>query len=211
MSLTRYTQNTAERAFPVTEARIMSPALPPLPRTSPNTPLVAGLSLLAGCFLGLALARERFYHSIKTGEQLENDAGLRVLGFLSIIESWRAMVRSRLAFDLRDFSLSWTRKECLVWIFDKRRRGAAEMLAGLDDSVESRSGKVIGITSPRDGDGKTTLAFNLAWSIALSAKCSMRCRQVTTQWRDQPSPLTLSRFIARRIENVRLRLVVRLI
>jgi succinoglycan biosynthesis transport protein ExoP len=68
LSLTRYTQNTAERAFPVTEARIMSPALPPLTRTSPNTPLVVGLSLLAGCFLGvaLALARERFDHSIRT-------------------------------------------------------------------------------------------------------------------------------------------------
>jgi uncharacterized protein involved in exopolysaccharide biosynthesis len=52
LSLTRYTQNTAERAFPVTEARIMSPALPPLTRTSPNTPLVVGLSLLAGCFWG---------------------------------------------------------------------------------------------------------------------------------------------------------------
>jgi len=172
LSLTRYTQNTAERAFPVTEARIMSPALPPLTRTSPNALLVAGLSLLAGCFLGLglALARERFDRSVKTREQLENDAGLRILGFLPIIESWRAMVRARLAFDLRNFSLSWTRKEWLVRIFDKRRGGAAEMLAGLklviDDSVESRSGKVIGITSPRAGDGKTTLAFNLAWSIA---------------------------------------------
>ena len=172
LSLTRYTQNTAERAFPVTEARIMSPALPPLTRTSPNALLVAGVSLFAGCFLGLglALARERFDRSVKTREQLENDAGLRILGFLPIIESWRAMVRARLAFDLRNFSLSWTRREWLVRIFDKRRGGAAEMLAGLklviDDSVESRSGKVIGITSPRAGDGKTTLAFNLAWSIA---------------------------------------------
>jgi Mrp family chromosome partitioning ATPase len=174
LSLTRYTQNTAERAFPVTEARVMSPALPPLTRTSPNALLVAGLSLLAGCFLGLglALARERFDRSVKTREQLENDAGLRILGFLPIIESWRAMVRARLAFDFRNFSLSWTRKEWLVRIFDKRRGGAADMLAGLklviDDSVESRSGKVIGITSPRAGDGKTTLAFNLAWSIAQS-------------------------------------------
>jgi polysaccharide biosynthesis transport protein len=174
LSLTRYTQNTAERAFPVTEARIISPAPPPLTRTSPNTPLVAGLSLLAGCFLGvaLALARERFDHSIQTREQLENDKGLRVLGFLPIIEGWRAMVRARLAFDLRNFSLSWTRKEWLARIFDKGRGGVAEMLAGLklviDDSVESRSGKVIGITSPRAGDGKTTLAFNLAWSIAQS-------------------------------------------
>src|SRR5215469_5356662 len=41
LSLTRYTQNTAERAFPVTEARIMSPALPPLRRSSPNAPIIA--------------------------------------------------------------------------------------------------------------------------------------------------------------------------
>ena len=44
------------------------------------------------------------------------------------------------------------------------------MLFGLklviDDNVESQSAKVIGITSPRAGDGKTTLAFNLASSIA---------------------------------------------
>ena len=55
-------------------------------------------------------------------------------------------------------------------LVNEHTTGAAEMLAGLklviDDSVESRSGKVIGITSPRAGDGKTTLAFNLAWSIA---------------------------------------------
>jgi len=174
LSLTRYTQNTAERAFPVTEARIMSPALPPLTRTSPNVPVVAGVSLLIGCCLGvaLALASERFDHSIQTRQQLENDAGLRVLGFLPIIESWRAMVRARLAFDLRNFRLSWTRKEWLARILDKRRGGAAEMLVELklviDDSVESQYGKVIGITSPRAGDGKTTLAFNLAWSIARS-------------------------------------------
>jgi capsular exopolysaccharide synthesis family protein len=188
LSLTRYTQNTAERAFPVTEARIMSPALPPLTRTSPNAPAIAGVSLLVGCFLGvaLALARERFDHSIQTREQLENDAGLRVLGFLPIIESCRAVARARLAVDLRHFSFSWPRKERLArifsfsWprkerlarIFDKRRGGAAEMLVGLklaiDDSVESQSGKVIGITSPRAGDGKTTLAFNLASSIAQS-------------------------------------------
>jgi capsular polysaccharide biosynthesis protein len=165
LSLTRYTQNTAERAFPVTEARIMSPALPPLTRTSPNAPAIAGVSLLVGCFLGvaLALARERFDHSIRTREQLENDAGLRVLGFLPIIESCRAVARARLAVDLRHFSFSWPRKERLARIFDKRRGGAAGMLVGLklviDDSVESQSGKVIGITSPRAGDGKTTLAF----------------------------------------------------
>jgi Mrp family chromosome partitioning ATPase/capsular polysaccharide biosynthesis protein len=171
-SLTRYTQNTAERAFPVTEARLMSPALPPLTRTSPNVPIVAGVSLLAGCFLGLALAlvRERFDHAIQTRKQLEKDAGLQILGFLPIFESWRS--RATLRFDLRQFSLSRTRKERLAHIFDKRRGGAADMLVGLklfiDDNVESQTGKVIGITSPRAGEGKTTLAFNLASSIAQS-------------------------------------------
>ena len=174
LSLTRYTQNTAERAFPVTEARIMSPALPPLRRSSPNAPIIAAVSLLVGCFLGvgLVLARERFDHSIQTREQLENDAGLRVLGFLPIIESRRAMIRARLAVDLRHFSVSWPRKEQLARIFDEPRSGVAEMLVRLklviDDSVESQSGKVIGITSPAAGDGKTTLAFNLASSIAQS-------------------------------------------
>jgi Mrp family chromosome partitioning ATPase len=127
--------------------------------------------LLVECFLGvaLALARERFDHSIQTREQLENDAGLRVLGFLPVIESWRAMVRAPL-IDLRHFSFSWPRRERLARIFDDRSGGAAEMLFGLklviDDNVESKSAKVIGITSPRAGDGKTTLAFNLASSIA---------------------------------------------
>ena len=102
-------------------------------------------------------------------EQLENDAGLRVLGFLPVIESWRAMVRAPL-IDLRHFSFSWPRRERLARIFDDRSGGAAEMLFGLklviDDNVELQSAKVIGITSPRAGDGKTTLAFNLASSIA---------------------------------------------
>ena len=50
LSLTRYMQNTAERAFPVTEARIMSPAMPPLTRTSPNAPVVAGVSFSLDVF-----------------------------------------------------------------------------------------------------------------------------------------------------------------
>jgi succinoglycan biosynthesis transport protein ExoP len=52
---------------------------------------------------------------------------------------------------------------------------ATKMLVGLrhaiNEGAESQSAKVIGITSPRAKDGKTTLAFNLAWFMAQG-----RCR-----------------------------------
>lgn len=189
-SVTRYAQNAAERAFPATEARIMSSALAPLKSTSPKVPIIGGVSLLAGFLLGALLAgvMEWLDHSIRSRDQLERDAGIRVLGFLPKVEKrrrssigayvtalWRRLRPTTAGFSTRAFSLSWPRRERLLELLAERPAAAAKMLLGLrhaiDEGAESRSGKVIGITSPRANDGKTTLAFNLACFIAKG-----RCR-----------------------------------
>src|SRR5262249_17012613 len=52
----RYMGVTQEATFPITEARVISPASPPLQKSKPKTLLVLALSLFAGVGLGCGLA-----------------------------------------------------------------------------------------------------------------------------------------------------------
>ena len=50
--LTRYTQAVQDQSFPITEARVMSTAVPPLKKSWPKGVLVLGLAVVLGALLG---------------------------------------------------------------------------------------------------------------------------------------------------------------
>ena len=71
--LQRYMDSVHRESFPITEARVVTPASRPMRKSEPNTLLVLGLSGFGGLLLGLGLARIRDLSDrvFRTSKQLE--------------------------------------------------------------------------------------------------------------------------------------------
>lgn len=169
--LSRYTQSTQiqRQAFPVTEARILAEASPPLSKSTPKTGLILLLAIVAGGTLGMvgAFAREYTERLVRSPRQLERELRVRVLGAIPRIK--RPLVS-------RGGQLHLVEQQKAALSFGKVRpiALAGESLRGIKvalDQSGSGQGHVIGISSPRRGAGKTTLAYNLA---LLAARCGGR-------------------------------------
>jgi capsular exopolysaccharide synthesis family protein len=71
--LQRYMESVQEQSFPITEARLISPALRPLAKSSPKTLLTLVICAAAGIILGLAIGvfRDLWDRVFRTTEQAE--------------------------------------------------------------------------------------------------------------------------------------------
>ena len=71
--LQHYMGSAQQETFPISEARILSPASPPPFKSKPKSLLVLALSLIGGAGLGfgLGMLREVTDRVFRTGEQLE--------------------------------------------------------------------------------------------------------------------------------------------
>ena len=71
--LQRYMESVQEQSFPITEARLISPALPPLTKSSPKTLLTLVICAAVGIILGLAIGvlRDLWDRVFRTTEQAE--------------------------------------------------------------------------------------------------------------------------------------------
>jgi polysaccharide biosynthesis transport protein len=172
--LNRYTQSVEiqQQAFPVTEARVLADASPPLSKSAPKTGLILLLAMVAGGTLGLvaAFAREYVDRLVRSPRQIERELRARVLGTIPRVQRrpilWRGEPLRLIDEHKPTASFSLARPFSL----------AGESLRGIKVALDRNSGvgergRVIGITSPRAGVGKTTLAYNLA---LLSARSGSR-------------------------------------
>lgn len=158
--LNRYTQSIQiqQQALPVTEARVLAEAMPPLSKTKPKTTLILALALIAGGTFGVvgAFAREYGNRLVRSPRQLERELRVRVLG--AIPRVGRSLLSRGGLLTLFAPPTSRAGRSGPLSI-------AGEGLRGIKVALErnaSEQGRVIGITSPRAGVGKTTLAYNLA-------------------------------------------------
>jgi capsular exopolysaccharide synthesis family protein len=170
-NLSRYSQTIEKQTFPATEARVLTWAEPPLTRSWPPIGLTLLFSLIAGCGLGMVVAygSEHLSGTVRTRQHVERDLGVRCLGFLPLLTQrdwWR---------DWWGFGSPVSSKGDIPLLNSRDSLSdAGETLIGvrvaLDARNHSSTGSSIGITSPRSGEGKTTVAVNLAKSIADSGK-----------------------------------------
>lgn len=136
-------------------AEIITPALIPAdpirPTPTRNLLLGIGTGLLLG--IGLAFLFEHFDDSLKSKEDLERAApDVPVLGLIPLVLGWRDETTP------------------LLVARDDTESPAAEAYRALRTSIEhlavERGARVIQLTSPNSGDGKTTTAANLAIALA---------------------------------------------
>ncbi|MDX8526589.1 polysaccharide biosynthesis tyrosine autokinase [Mesorhizobium sp. MSK_1335] len=175
--LSRYEEASQQQSFPVGKVRIISDATMPLAASSPRTLRVLALSLVLGLMLGAGFGglnefNERFF---RTGEDIRDRAGLKFLGYLPTIGGGKA--RDAKADDLpvdgKVASLSAAEKRARMRVsIDAPASMFAETLRNakiaFDVVMEDRNCRVIGVISVLPGEGKSTVAANLAGLLAVN-------------------------------------------
>jgi succinoglycan biosynthesis transport protein ExoP len=168
--LTRYQEATQGQSFPVTEARVISKAIPPTVPSSPRKALVLALSIILGGAVGTGIGafrelRDRFF---RTGDQVRDILGLEYLGSLPMVETSNIRSTDAVASRQIDFRRSITRH-----IIDHPLSSFAETLRAARIAIDVRvpkRAKIIGIVSTLPSEGKSTVSVNLAQLLAQGGK-----------------------------------------
>src|SRR5262249_32804101 len=91
--LQRTAEFTQQQSFPAAEARVVSPASPPLEKSEPRALVAFGVASLLGLVggLGAAFTREYLDGSFRSSKQVEKEVGIDCLGVLPTIvpARWR--------------------------------------------------------------------------------------------------------------------------
>lgn len=156
-----------KESFPVGDARIVAAATTPFTKTWPKSSVVMPFSLALGLVFGLlgAGVRELTDRRIGTGGRLERDLGLQPLGRVPMVVLPPPGVlqanKKRPAPNMISPDTRLLRR-----VLDAPYSHFAEALRGIKNMIDSvflsNDVKVIGITSVANGEGKTTIATNLA-------------------------------------------------
>ncbi|MFG1204900.1 Wzz/FepE/Etk N-terminal domain-containing protein [Xanthobacter aminoxidans] len=187
--LERFMQATQQQSFPITEARLIMEASPPLKPSQPKTQIIVGGGLVVGLGLGFAAAllRERMNRSFRQPSDVEQYLGLDCLGVLPIVPGAveAGVVAGMSAFDVSTGML----RQVVVDPFSRFSETMRSVKVTADVSIISGAMKVIGVISTLPKEGKTTVSANLAQLIAHGGQ---RCILVDADLRNP----TLSRRLA---------------
>jgi succinoglycan biosynthesis transport protein ExoP len=171
--MSRYVESIQKESFPITEARVISRADPPVYAASPSV----FKSLFGGSMIGLGFGflvgacREAFSQRIRSRQQLEFAAGVSCLGILPKIDVKKlrrgvsragetGIGRPELAYaTMAPFSLFAETIRSIKIAIDSERRGVA--------------GQVIGIISAHAHEGKSMVAANLAFGCATTRAATL--------------------------------------
>lgn len=189
--LQRYTEAIQQQSFPITEARVIGPASVPRQKSKPVTSLVlavAGtLGLLAS--IGVAALREATDGAFRTTRQVADALGVSCIAMLPAINpsavAGPAVRRTTKPFGNApppgdDAPSSGGRSHFAVsdmlmrHVLDRPLSPFTEGCRAIKIAAELRAGSrntdVIGVTSTLPGEGKSTVACNLAELMADAGK-----------------------------------------
>lgn len=185
--LTQFQEIEQQKDFPISDVRILSRAEVPRDADGPRTSRVLAVMLVVGLFFGTALAsirewRDRF---LRTGDDVTASSGLPFLGYLPDLAAVapqrrlpkRLWAAARRRFDpgyqeealaspsvSNDAIYGETLQNIRFSLGVLRASGRERSLSvqRVRDIVPDEAHSVIGITSVRPGEGKSTLALDLA-------------------------------------------------
>jgi polysaccharide biosynthesis transport protein len=163
----RYMESLQQQSFPYTEARVITHAARPGRKSQPNSMLVMALASVGGAFLafGVALLVDISEGGFRTIEQVETELGTSCL---AVVPSMKVL--SSPTADGVDGPRHLQQGGVLSGVIDAPFSLFAEAFrtikVSIDLSTITRPGKVIGITSTRPNEGKSTIAANLSRLIS---------------------------------------------
>jgi uncharacterized protein involved in exopolysaccharide biosynthesis/Mrp family chromosome partitioning ATPase len=155
-ALRRYGEALQQQTSPVTDARVISVAEPPLRKSWPKASILVPGTVLLGGVIGLVAAflRERFNRSIRTADAAEALLQVRCLAMVPRVEP------------VNRGSSPQSPERMLRLAVHEPDSAFAAAVQRLAAAVEVRAaescGFVLGLLSARAGEGKTTIGTNLA-------------------------------------------------
>lgn len=163
----RYMEAVHQESFPVTEARIISPATAPDRPARPRTALVLALAILGGGILsvGIAMLREFRDGVFRSPKQFE-PLNARCLAVLPRVKSTGRGSKGADNPDRQWRHLPDLWHYAVDEQFSEFSEALRSIKVAIDHAKGMRSSIVIGITSTIPGEGKSTTAANLAQLIA---------------------------------------------
>ncbi|WP_244547046.1 AAA family ATPase [Bradyrhizobium sp. Gha] len=173
--LQRYTESVQQQSFPITEARVITAASPPLTKSKPK----GTLTLLVASFLGLGLGflvgrlRDLSDRSFRTTDQVESVLGVNCIGILPLLKPAAvpdtsvpvpsgAGASRVLNHNAEVFS------EVVNGPFSRFTEGVRAIKVASDLANIDRPKKVVAVTSTLPNEGKSTIAASLAELISQS-------------------------------------------
>ena len=187
--LQRYMESVQQQSFPITEARVISPASRPLQKSHPKTLIVLAISGLGAMILGfgIGMLRDLSDRVFRASEQVESLLQTGCIALVPLLEgdvptakSRRAEIGSAIA-NLKTIAAgllhypkqapadtkSIPRRKGLFWTvvdapFSRFTEAIRAIKLAVDLNGVVKSNKVIGFTSSLPNEGKSTLAIALA-------------------------------------------------
>jgi len=167
--------------------RVVDPGTVPFKPIAPNYPLNLGLAAFLGLGLGISMAflKERLDQTIRYSEDVFHFLGVPVLGFIPTYSALNGRKHRNFARADRELLVGWTalsdtESDVPGEDHDRNKLGIhhgsafSEAFRELRTSVllsgSGRFANSILVTSAQPGEGKTTVAVNLAFSLAQLGK-----------------------------------------
>jgi succinoglycan biosynthesis transport protein ExoP len=176
--LQRYMGAVQQESFPITEARVISPASPPQGKSKPKTGLIIALGIFAGLALGTALGfiRDMMDRVFRTAAQIETLLHLPCISLVPLLKDQEPPRQSPLP-RAQEHPVKTANSRTIVhgpgayWAAtDMPLSRFAESIRAIklavDLNVTNTPHKVVGITSSLPSEGKSTIAAALGQIMA---------------------------------------------
>ena len=189
--LQKYTEAVQEQTFPVFDAHVITVATPPLGKSHPKRTLIALLGLIVGVVggLGHSLVRHNFDRSVRRPRDVEERLRLNCLGLVPLIVPRESPQSKREAAKVvatagrvaplvvkkppaPNAVVDLTHKATVDPFshFSERMRSIKTALDGL---TQLHPVQCIGVISAVPGEGKSTVAVNLAQAFARGGRSTL--------------------------------------
>ena len=179
--LQRYTESLQQQSFPISDARIIAAASPPLSKSGPKTALILVMAAAGGLVLGVALGtvRELMNGSLFTSTQVESALQMSCISLvpsLDIAATTCGMPGPCFPIDVRTATSMAgrivSRDPDVFWaVINSPFSRFAEAIRSIKLAIDLNNGcvngkQVIGFTSSLPNEGKSTIAASLALLVA---------------------------------------------
>ena len=167
----RYMEAIQQQSFPYTEARVISPATRPNHKAKPNSLLVMAFASAGGLLLafGVAVLIDLSESGFRTSEQVEQELGTNCLAVVPLFvpDPKTPLIEGpREAGESRQLERTGVMYGVVGTPFSRFAEAFRTIKVSIDLVSLAKPSKVIGITSSHPGEGKTTVAANLARLVA---------------------------------------------
>src|SRR6266850_579885 len=178
--LQRYMGSVQQESFPISEARVISPAAPPVNKSKPKTGMIVALGIFGGIALGIALGflRDIMDRVFRTSAQVETTLNLSCLSMVPLLKDSKQKRPPPLAAVQGDRELAQrtlSRSSGMYWAatampLSRFAESIRSIKLAIDLNPTKTSNKIVGITSALPNEGKSTIAASLAQLIAHAGK-----------------------------------------